>query len=192
MTVGERVRQIRHAQGRTVTDLAAASGLSRSFVTRVEAGDGNPSLASLDKLAAALDIPTSRLLSDSAVAASGPRSAQSPLGQIDIVRRHRGDMVGWRTDEHLQLGFLRPGSHPPLEIALEAGTSDPSAPILLEDHGGDEFGIVLDGSYEVLTTEARQVLNEGDTIRISGRILHQVRPHGDRPSRILWILSPQG
>ncbi|MDP1821488.1 MAG: XRE family transcriptional regulator [Acidimicrobiales bacterium] len=190
MTVGERVRQIRHTQGRTVTELATASGLSRSFVTRVEAGEGNPSLESLEKLANALGVSVVSLMAGG----SGPlpsRSGSHAPGRIDIVRRRREDMRGWRTNEHLQLGFLRPGAQAPLEIALEAGTSDPDQPVLLEDHGGDEFGIVLDGSYELLTADGRQqVLEEGDTIRISGQVLHQVRPFGDRPSRILWVVSP--
>jgi quercetin dioxygenase-like cupin family protein len=88
------------------------------------------------------------------------------------------------------VGFLRPGSRPAIEIALEAGTSQEGQPITLEAHGGDEFGIVLDGRYELLTIGPRQVLDEGDSIRISGLVAHQIRPIGDRPSRILWVVSP--
>lgn len=77
-----------------------------------------------------------------------------------------------------------------MEIALEAGTSQEGQPIRLETHGGDEFGIVLDGRYELNTTGPRQILNEGDSIRISGDVAHQVRPIGDLPSRILWVVSP--
>jgi quercetin dioxygenase-like cupin family protein len=85
---------------------------------------------------------------------------------------------------------LRPGSQPAIEIALEAGTSQEGQPIQLETHGGDEYGIVLDGRYEHNTVGARQILNEGDSIRISGAVPHQVRPIGPHPSRILWVVSP--
>lgn len=190
MMVGDRVRQIRRAQGRTVTGLAASSRLSRSFVTRVEAGDGNPSLDSLEKLASALGVPVTQLLSEGAAAVATTDGGVPPSGRIEIMRRHRPEGRRWETDEHVKVGFLRPGSQPAMEIALEAGTSQEGQPIRLETHGGDEFGIVLDGRYELITTGARQILNEGDSVRISGAVAHQVRPIGEHPSRILWVVSP--
>lgn len=42
--------------GMTQEELAAAAGVPRSTITRLEAGEGNPTLATLQKLAGALNI----------------------------------------------------------------------------------------------------------------------------------------
>lgn len=187
--IGDRVRRIRKSQGRTVTDLAGSSRLSRSFVTRVEGGDASPRRGSLEKLASALGVPVERLLADGpAITATGPESV--PAGRIEILRRDR-EAPAWEGHEHIKLALLGSGSEDAIEISLETGPSEEGQPSPLATHGGNEYGIVLDGSYELLTSGAPQVMHAGDSIRISGQIPHHVRPIGLGTNRILWILSPQ-
>jgi len=63
MQVGERVREIRLKRKMTVAGLAEASHLTKGFISQVESGRSNPSLASLGRISQALDVPLSRLIS---------------------------------------------------------------------------------------------------------------------------------
>ena len=47
MTLGERIHEARLAQRLTVAGLAGASGLTKGFISQVESGRSNPSIASL-------------------------------------------------------------------------------------------------------------------------------------------------
>lgn len=61
-TVGERVRAIRKAQGRTAMEVAAASGMARSNFARLEAGKHEPRLDTLRRVADALGVPADALI----------------------------------------------------------------------------------------------------------------------------------
>ncbi len=52
--VGQRVRDMREAQGISRTDLSKTSGVSLRFLAQLEAGDGNISIARLETIAVAL------------------------------------------------------------------------------------------------------------------------------------------
>jgi XRE family transcriptional regulator, aerobic/anaerobic benzoate catabolism transcriptional regulator len=63
-SVGERVRELRRARGSSQLDLASKSGLSVRFLSQLEAGEGNISLARLSLVASALGVPLSSLVGD--------------------------------------------------------------------------------------------------------------------------------
>ena len=63
--LGQRVRAARAARAMTMKQLAAESGISLPYLSRVEKGDGNISIAVLYRLAMALNLPIENLLSDS-------------------------------------------------------------------------------------------------------------------------------
>jgi transcriptional regulator with XRE-family HTH domain len=56
------VRRLRKNRGISQQELARRSGLSREYVARLEIGQHNPSLATLQKLAKALGVPVTALL----------------------------------------------------------------------------------------------------------------------------------
>jgi transcriptional regulator with XRE-family HTH domain len=56
------LRRLRTKRGLSQQGLAERSGLSREYVARLETGQHNPSLATLQKLAKALGVPVTALL----------------------------------------------------------------------------------------------------------------------------------
>jgi transcriptional regulator with XRE-family HTH domain len=56
------LRRLRTKRGLSQQTLAEKSGLSREYVARLETGQHNPSLATLQRLATALGVPVTRLL----------------------------------------------------------------------------------------------------------------------------------
>jgi transcriptional regulator with XRE-family HTH domain len=57
------VRRLRRARGWTQYDLAAEANIRQALVSAIELGDANPTLTSIEKIAAALDVKTSELFS---------------------------------------------------------------------------------------------------------------------------------
>lgn len=62
--IGSRVRELRLARRLTQAQLAEACGLHRTFIGSVERGERNLALLSLRRVAAALRVAPTRLLSD--------------------------------------------------------------------------------------------------------------------------------
>jgi len=78
-TLGQRLRALRAASGRTVASVAADAGLSVPYVANLENGRGNPTLAALDRLARALGTQLS-------VDLGQPRSAPAVAPPASLVR----------------------------------------------------------------------------------------------------------
>ena len=62
--LGARLRELRLAAGLTQAELARRTGIHRPNIARVEAGRHTPSLETLARLASAIGVPTTHVLSD--------------------------------------------------------------------------------------------------------------------------------
>jgi transcriptional regulator with XRE-family HTH domain len=65
--IGTRVRVSRDLAGLTQTELATRSGVSRSYITRIERGTVEATISTLARLAEALGVTMSQLIGDGAV-----------------------------------------------------------------------------------------------------------------------------
>lgn len=72
--IGSALRAHRLAQGLSVAEMARACGLSRTILTRIESGGGNPSIETLWRASRALNIPLGALLAED----SAPRIRHIP------------------------------------------------------------------------------------------------------------------
>ena len=61
MPIGTRLRQLREHKGMSQGDIEEITGLLRCYISRVENGHTVPSLETLERFAAALDVPLYRL-----------------------------------------------------------------------------------------------------------------------------------
>ena len=57
MLIGERIRKLREEKAMSQGDVEKSSGLLRCYISRVEHGHTVPSLETLERFAAALDVP---------------------------------------------------------------------------------------------------------------------------------------
>jgi|GEM_PF-1425060 len=118
MTIGERLRAARRERNMSLADLARVTGLSKGFISQVESGKSNPSLASLRKLTAALGLPAGAFLDDTQearVLPSGtmeretqdPQISNPPVLQVFSLASSKGP--GWvriREDEAQGTAYL--------------------------------------------------------------------------------------
>jgi transcriptional regulator with XRE-family HTH domain len=100
-SLAEAVRRFRAARSWTLDDLAARSGVSRRLVVQIEQGDANPSIGTLLRLADALEVTLTDLVSDHETT-FGVRAAseatelwQEPAGGRALLEVSRGPLELW-------------------------------------------------------------------------------------------------
>lgn len=178
--MGQKVRALRQARAWTLKQLAEKSGLSVRFLTEVEGGRANPSLASLLELAAALDAELWGLLEENPpteaqgrllhlVRALAPHAAARALALLEQAELHANPLpialIGLRGAGKSSVGaqlathFDRPFLELDRLIEMEAGMSLGD---LFELHGEarvrDHEAEVL---QQVLKREPRAILATG-------------------------------
>src|ERR671916_36555 len=86
--VAANVRALRLQAGYTLADLADAAGLGKSTLAQLESGKANPSVETLWAIAAALQVPFSRLVEED-------RPALRVVRASDVPAMHAAETTGW-------------------------------------------------------------------------------------------------
>ncbi len=110
--IGTAIRAHRVAQGLSVAEMARACGLSRTILTRIESGAGNPSIETLWRVSRALNVPFGALLAEE----EAPRIRHIPAREGEPLQADSG-MRAW-----LVHAEGRPHRSDLYELALPAGT----------------------------------------------------------------------
>lgn len=176
--VGERLRQLRTAAGLSVRTLAARTGFSPSFISQVENGQASPSIASLERIAAALGTTLGEFFE-----ASGPTD---PV-VVHAPRRQQLRST-WSRAEVEALGPGRAGSKlEAVMITIAPGGRSSARP---EAHAGEEFALVFEGEAVLTLGDEVHVLRRGDAVTFSSEVPHAWENTGLEPARIV-IVSPR-
>ncbi|WP_439594317.1 helix-turn-helix domain-containing protein [Falsiroseomonas sp.] len=178
--LGRRLRAQRQAAGLSLAGLALATGLTKGYLSKVERGQGQPSIGTVFRIAEALGLPAGQLLAAEA----------APSGAADLARAEQPPRPP--PGEELHLRPLFPGGPgrlialemwPPLEPRPEQETST---------HAGEELLHVLSGRMEILFEESSLVLEAGDSLRFDARRPHRTRSLGGQRARVLMVLAAEG
>lgn len=176
--VGERLRAIRTLRRLTLRTVAERTGLSESFLSQVERGRANASVASLKRIAAALGVNVADLFEP-----NGSRSRPR------VLRRESRPALAFGTLGRKYMLTPRPLEHLQVIVGeLEAGGSTGDEPYT---HGNsEELLVVLAGVVHLqLGTEVFE-LREGDSIDYRSSTPHRLTNAGDETAEVMWIISP--
>jgi transcriptional regulator with XRE-family HTH domain len=150
----------------TLKGLGRLAGLSHPFLSQVERGLARPSVGSVERIAAALDVSVAHLWAP-------PRR-----DDVHILRRNEGDF-----DEHTGLRAL--GGHTGTPILREWSARTRRWPDQPTVEHGEVAIYVARGSIEVDLDGSIQALDEGDTVRFDGTTPHRLRRTGGTTTRAL-------
>jgi transcriptional regulator with XRE-family HTH domain len=186
--VGQQLKALRRSKGLTLQQLAAMTDLSRGFISQIEAGTANPSVGTLKKVADALGVPMGALFTNGAADQAAPPPNGAAQSEVRVVRKDRRKMLMW-PGRPWKTYLLTPDLQRKLEVLLnELEPGDTTDEFYT--HEGEEFGFVLEGSYEVTVGDEVFVLEAGDSISYPSRIPHRMRVVGDRRTKALWVITP--
>jgi transcriptional regulator with XRE-family HTH domain len=176
--VGRVIRAHRGAQGMSLGDLARASGLSKTILAKIEAGEGNPSLETLWKISRALRVPLGEVLGED----EGPR--------MRVIRHGAGEKL--HADSGMSAWLLhadgRDRRTEVFELRFDAGVEQQAEPHL---PGTEELVVCTRGRMRVGPAGEQAELEAGDAVWFAADVAHGYA--GLRDSRALcWMLYPAG
>jgi transcriptional regulator with XRE-family HTH domain len=175
--LGERLRAFRVLRRLTLREVAEASEVSESFVSQFERGRSSASVATLQRLAAAVGIEISDLFDDERQA--GPR----------VLRKRERRQLEWG---HLgRKALLTPKPFHSLEVVAAAFDPDGSTGDELYTHGdSEELLLVLAGRVHLQLGSELLDLSTGDSVNYRSSTPHRVSNPADEPAEVLFVISP--
>lgn len=87
MAIGEHIKRIRQSKGLTLSELARRAGVSKSLISRVEAGAESLRVESVRAISDALEIPHGELL-NLAETVTLPSTILSAAGAVEAAQTH--------------------------------------------------------------------------------------------------------
>jgi transcriptional regulator with XRE-family HTH domain len=176
-TLGQRIREVRRRNNVTLRELAEEVGVTESFVSQVERGVANPSMATLRRIADALGATVASLFvgieSSGMVVRAGERKRMAhPAGSVDDY-------------------LLTPPGAKTMQVvfsAVAAGKGSGDEPY---SHAADEeCVIVLTGRLDVGLDGEIHHLGTGDALLLDPKHPHSYHNPGPDAATALWVTSP--
>ena len=174
--IGSKLRAARTANGYTLDQLAAASGLTKGFLSRVERDETSPSVATLITLCEVMSIDVGSLFAAPVVALVRRDTAPAiNLGGAGVSEK----LMTPRGQGRLQLVHSR------IEPGGTGGTD------LYTINCEVEVLYVLKGTIELCFSDRRQRLGAGDALTFAGGEPHTwVNASQSRSAEAVWVLVP--
>ena len=179
--MGSRIRTHRRARGWTLKQVAEASGLAISTVSKVERGQMSPTYDKLLQLSRGLGIDISELFGSAVDETLARRSV--------VTRRDQAHRVSTPNYDYGYLAATLAGKSMVPATARVRARSIKEFGTLLR-HAGEEFLFVLSGTVEVYLDDREPVrLGQGESIYFDAAQGHAFLSVGDGDAEILVVLS---
>jgi len=177
LQLGTRIRSLRQARRLTLRDVAEHAGVTESFLSQVERDVTSPSIATVQRIARALDLSIAQLFAE-----------DTDSGRI--VRREARRRIAYpglrAVDEFLTSNLA--GRLQVIMSTIEPGGGTGAEPYT---HDSDEeVVVVLTGVLDLWVGDEHHVLREGDAITFPSRLPHWNANHGQEPVTVIFCLTP--
>ena len=180
--LGARIRDARQTQKITLNTLSESTGLSAGFLSRLERGETNASISNLIAISTALRIPLRDFFED----APEPTGPEYVLTRVSD-RRKKVPLVANGYTYHLSSGDLPDQQMSAFELMFPPG--EKIHPKLVK-HEGEEVLYLLEGTIEFTIGEESFVMKPGDCVHFNCEQPHMGRNIGDKPARLLMVVTP--
>ncbi len=184
-SLGETLRRLRGRAQLSLRSLAEQTGFSASFLSQVENGQASPSIASMERIAAALGVTMGQVFDGV--------EQRSPIPAV--VRA--GDRVTltseWSKGKIESLGAASTGARlEPVLLTLASGGKSGTRPY---SSAREEFALILEGSVVLTleeqgpggTPEQEYVLQSGDAVTIRAGIGRRWQNPGPAPVKLVMV-----
>lgn len=181
LKLGQRLKEIRVANGLTLEEASQRTGLARSTLSKIENEQISPTFQAMQKLAGGLNIDIPQLFA--------PPKTVRATGRRDITREGEGKPHPTGTYEHELLATqLSNKKMMPFKSRVRARAFEDYSDWIR--HDGEEFLLVLEGQirfysefYEAIT------LSEGDSVYYDANMGHMLASVSENDALILWVTA---
>ncbi|KOP56543.1 hypothetical protein OX90_03850 [Pseudomonas coronafaciens pv. porri] len=172
-----RLKMLRKRLGMTLESLSEKTGLTKSYLSKVERGLNTPSIAAALKLATAFNVSVEELFTERSTSRASYSLVRSNERQSLPYNGHRADyaVLAHRIADLTLLPFI---IRPPT-------TFDDST---FKEHLGEEFLFVHEGEVEVDFMNERVILSCGDALHFNAQKPHRLRSVGEKQAQLLVVI----
>ncbi|MEO7769112.1 MAG: XRE family transcriptional regulator [Ferruginibacter sp.] len=167
LNIGDRIKMLRISQMRTMQEIAEASDLSKSMISKVENNKTIPSVAALVKIAKALGTNISNILEQdgwlNAIITSSLKA------QDNLTTTDKGYAIYPYASEYHEKK---------MQPFLFVAKKDEVVPHELS-HEGEEFIYVINGQMKMQVGEVEYLLTTGDSLYFNSILRHGIIPVSD-------------
>lgn len=180
LDIGSQVRKLRNRRELTLQDLADLSGLSKPNLSQIENNLVTPPIATLLKISTALGVSIGHFF-------------QSTDQESSIVVVRKEDRYGVAKGQHIShIGYqYEPLAYPKVNKRMEPFVvhmaERKAEEIVYNNHRGEEFLYVLEGTLEFRCGDTTIVLREGDSLYFDSVVPHGYRGIGG-PAKTLAVI----
>jgi transcriptional regulator with XRE-family HTH domain len=171
--IATNLRALRAARGLSLGELAAASGTGKATLSRIEAGQANPTVETLFALADALGVPLGALTADPAAAVEHVRAADLPRVGGAVQARVLTQVSGSALVEALEIAFP----------AGEVRTSHAHPP------GVVEHLLLTSGRLRAGPAGATVDMDAGDVLRFAADVPHEYAALDGEPAGATVLMA---
>lgn len=182
MLLCEKIRSKRLESGVKLADVAKRTGFSPSYLSQIERGLITPSVAALQKISAAFDLPTAFFF-------EADEQEKPKNSSVGIVRKNERKGLMYPSS-NIGYQLLSPDLQGKIEflyITAPPGSCTGDEPFV---HEGQEYGVILKGAMEIWIGDTSHILNEGDSIVLDCSSPHRWRNCGDVELIAVWAVTP--
>lgn len=181
MEIGTTLRRLRKGAGLTIDEFSQMTGLSRAYISQVETSKASPSLQTVRKMCAALNVSPAILFED-------------PEAQCVFLPTKRQKILHFESERENQSFSKVINILSDQNRRLEVVTIDLSPGTTAGDHAhpGEEVFYILEGEITITHGSQEFLMKTGDSIHIESQQLHKLYNHTDKNVRILSARTPPG
>ena len=174
--LGERLRALRSRAGWTLEELARQTSLSKSYLSRLEDGERQPSLAALLSLSRAFGV---------GLAALFPEKPTRRSGVITRAKENRPQQGNGLSYTPLS-SSESPVAMQPLRVLVSAQREGHD----LYQHEGEEWLYVLAGTLQLTLSEDTFILAPGDAAHFDAQEPHRLTALGGEDVELILVACP--
>ena len=179
--LGHQIRDLRRAKGITIPQLAARIDRSVGWVSQIERGLSEVTIAALHQIAAALEVQLSWFF-----ATGAPPAAQELGVVLRKANRRTLDFHGSGVHEEI----LSPNLSGQLLLVESTFAPGASTGDRDRERRGEEAGLVLSGTLQLRVDGKTFTLQAGDSFAFARQGPHRCHNPGKVPAVVLWVITP--
>jgi len=176
--IGKRLRELRKANRLTLKQVARKAGCTESYISQLENGNANPSIATLKKIASVFNVQIIDFFIEQA--------KEDPV----VVKRDERIDIEFKDGGKTHIQSMVKNAKNKRMIAFYTTIEPGGGSSGLYTHIGEEFGLILSGEMELTIEEKIYNLEEGDSFYFSSIHPHGFANKGRKKTVVAWIVSP--
>lgn len=176
-SLGNKLRAFRQERHLTLQQIADGASCSAAYLSQIEHDKTSPSIATLKRIAQALDLRIVDFFMDQEEEAE---VVLRPEQWVEV------SLPRWKADIRQMIRHVKHRQMQPFYTVIQPGGGTKED----YNHQGEEFGLVLEGVLTLTVGSETYQVEAGSSFYYSSTLPHAWSNQIERPCRVVWVVTP--